>query len=94
MKSDGLDIFYIEAGPEDAAAVLPLHGLPAGSHMFRNLIPEPRNLPGGFPAVPARPVGGQIWKGGTLMEIIAGHGSGEQPAHEETDRKEKSDDDT
>ncbi len=32
-------VFYREAGPEDAPAVLLLHGFPTSSHMFRNLIP-------------------------------------------------------
>lgn len=36
---DGLDIFYREAGPADAPAILLLHGFPTSSHMFRNLIP-------------------------------------------------------
>jgi pimeloyl-ACP methyl ester carboxylesterase len=36
---DGLEIFYREAGPKDAPAVLLLHGFPTSSHMFRNLIP-------------------------------------------------------
>ena len=35
----GLDIFYREAGPEDAPAILLLHGFPTSSQMFRNLIP-------------------------------------------------------
>lgn len=39
IKIDGLDIFYREAGPKDAPAVLLLHGFPTSSHMFRNLIP-------------------------------------------------------
>ncbi|MCH7792052.1 MAG: alpha/beta hydrolase [Planctomycetes bacterium] len=39
VKVDGLDIFYREAGPPDAPAVLLLHGFPTSSHMFRNLIP-------------------------------------------------------
>src|SRR5262245_39512429 len=34
-----LDVFYREAGPKDAAAVLLLHGFPTSSQMFRNLIP-------------------------------------------------------
>jgi pimeloyl-ACP methyl ester carboxylesterase len=38
-KVDGLDIFYREAGPQDAPAVVLLHGFPSSSHMFRNLIP-------------------------------------------------------
>jgi pimeloyl-ACP methyl ester carboxylesterase len=40
---DGLDIFYREAGPQDAPTVLLLHGFPTSSHMFRNLIPELAN---------------------------------------------------
>jgi pimeloyl-ACP methyl ester carboxylesterase len=35
----GLDIFYREAGPKDAPAVLLLHGFPTSSQMFRNLLP-------------------------------------------------------
>ena len=40
MKIDGLDIFYREAGPKNAPTILLLHGFPASSHMFRNLIPS------------------------------------------------------
>lgn len=40
VKVEGLDIFYREAGPVDAPVVLLLHGFPASSHMFRNLIPQ------------------------------------------------------
>ncbi len=36
---DGVEIFYREAGPEDAPVVVLLHGFPTSSHMFRNLIP-------------------------------------------------------
>jgi pimeloyl-ACP methyl ester carboxylesterase len=36
---DGLDIFYREAGPKAAPAILLLHGFPTSSHMFRNLLP-------------------------------------------------------
>src|SRR5689334_17081111 len=36
---DGHRIFYREAGPAQAPAVLLLHGFPSSSHMFRNLIP-------------------------------------------------------
>ena len=39
VEIDGLDIFYREAGPEDAPTVLLLHGFPTSSHMFRDLIP-------------------------------------------------------
>jgi pimeloyl-ACP methyl ester carboxylesterase len=36
---NGVEIFYREAGPADAPAVLLLHGFPTSSRMFRNLIP-------------------------------------------------------
>ena len=36
---DGVNIFFRQAGPGDAPAVLLLHGFPTSSHMFRNLIP-------------------------------------------------------
>jgi pimeloyl-ACP methyl ester carboxylesterase len=36
---DESSIFYREAGPKDAPALLLLHGFPTSSHMFRNLIP-------------------------------------------------------
>jgi pimeloyl-ACP methyl ester carboxylesterase len=36
-----LDIFYRDAGPQDAPAILLLHGFPTSSNMFRNLIPRP-----------------------------------------------------
>src|SRR4051794_156054 len=35
-----LDVFYREAGPENAPVVLLLHGFPTSSNMFRNLIPR------------------------------------------------------
>src|SRR5262245_1939385 len=38
-KVGDLDIFYREAGPNGAPAVLLLHGFPSSSQMFRNLIP-------------------------------------------------------
>ena len=37
---DGLKVFYREAGPANAPAILLLHGFPTSSHMFRNLILE------------------------------------------------------
>ncbi|MEK0321023.1 MAG: alpha/beta fold hydrolase, partial [Nitrosopumilus sp.] len=40
IKIEGLDVFYLEAGPSDAPTVLLLHGFPTSSHMFRNLVPE------------------------------------------------------
>src|SRR3954447_10787779 len=39
VKVGNLDIFYREAGPKDAPAILLLHGFPTSSQMFRNLIP-------------------------------------------------------
>ena len=39
VKIGELDIFYREAGPVDAPAILLLHGFPSSSHMFRHLIP-------------------------------------------------------
>src|SRR3954467_15424558 len=39
VKVGDLDIFYREAGPKDAPAVLLLHGFPTSSQMYRNLIP-------------------------------------------------------
>ena len=35
-----LDIFYREAGTQDAPTILLLHGFPTSSNMFRNLIPR------------------------------------------------------
>jgi len=35
-----LDIFYRDAGPQGAPAILLLHGFPTSSNMFRNLIPR------------------------------------------------------
>ncbi|GJG86711.1 hydrolase [Gemmatimonadetes bacterium T265] len=58
-----VDVFYREAGPPDAPAVLLLHGFPTSSHMFRDLIPAlattyrvvAPDLPGfGFSAAPDR----------------------------------------
>ena len=62
IKADGINVFYREAGPEDAPVLLLLHGFPSSSHMFRNLIPLlatkyrviAPDLPGfGFTEVPA-----------------------------------------
>jgi NAD-dependent dihydropyrimidine dehydrogenase PreA subunit len=36
---DGLNIFYREAGDETAPKLVLLHGFPASSHQYRNLIP-------------------------------------------------------
>jgi pimeloyl-ACP methyl ester carboxylesterase len=40
VKVEGLDIFYREAGDKSKTAILLLHGFPASSHMFRELIPK------------------------------------------------------
>ncbi|TCF98604.1 alpha/beta hydrolase [Paraburkholderia strydomiana] len=37
VKVDGLDIFYREAGPNDAPTILLLHGFPSSSRMFEPL---------------------------------------------------------
>jgi pimeloyl-ACP methyl ester carboxylesterase len=39
-KVEGIDVFYREAGPKDAPALLLLHGYPTSSLMFRDLIPR------------------------------------------------------
>jgi len=36
---NGLGVFYREAGPAEAPALLLLHGFPSSGHMFRDLIP-------------------------------------------------------
>jgi pimeloyl-ACP methyl ester carboxylesterase len=61
--ADGNKIFYREAGPKTAPAILLLHGFPTSSHMFRDLIPAlagryhvvAPDLPGfGFSDAPGR----------------------------------------
>lgn len=63
LNVDGHEIFYREAGPEDAPAVLLLHGFPTSSHMYRGLIADlaeryhviAPDMPGfGFTVSPAR----------------------------------------
>lgn len=39
VEVNGQEIFYREAGPDNAPTLLLLHGFPTSSHMFRNLIP-------------------------------------------------------
>src|SRR6516162_2192353 len=39
----GQHVFYRQAGPNDAPAILLLHGFPTASHMFRDLIPQLAN---------------------------------------------------
>ena len=40
VEINGVNIFYREAGNEDAPTILLLHGYPTSSHMFRNLIKD------------------------------------------------------
>ena len=40
MNTNGLNVFYREAGTPGSPAVLLLHGFPTSSHMFRGLIPQ------------------------------------------------------
>jgi pimeloyl-ACP methyl ester carboxylesterase len=40
VEINGVNVFYREAGPKNAPAVLLLHGFGASSHMFRTLIPS------------------------------------------------------
>src|SRR5712692_9515606 len=47
-RINDLDIFYRDAGPQGAPAILLLHGFPTSSNMFRNLIPR---LAGSFRVV-------------------------------------------
>jgi len=37
---DGFNVFFREAGPREAPALLLLHGFPTAGHMFRDLIPQ------------------------------------------------------
>jgi len=62
VEADGIRVFYRTAGEPDAPVVLLLHGFPASSFMFRELIPRlaadyrviAPDLPGfGFTEVPA-----------------------------------------
>ncbi len=63
IEADGVTIFYREAGPSDAPVVLLLHGFPASSFQYRELIPRladryrviAPDLPGfGFTEVPGK----------------------------------------
>jgi len=40
VEADGVTVFYREAGPRDAPAVLLLHGFPTSSFQYRELIPR------------------------------------------------------
>lgn len=61
VHADGVEVFYREAGPQDAPVLLLLHGFPASSFQFRELMPlladryrvVAPDLPGfGFTTVP------------------------------------------
>jgi len=63
VEADGVSVFYREAGPAIAPAVLLLHGFPTSSFQYRELMPRladqyrvlAPDLPGfGFTEVPAR----------------------------------------
>ena len=65
IEADGVQVFYRAAGELNAPVVLLLHGFPASSFMFRELIPRlasdyrviAPDLPGfGFTEVPGTPV--------------------------------------
>jgi pimeloyl-ACP methyl ester carboxylesterase len=62
VQADGISVFYREAGPVDAPAILLLHGFPTSSFQYRELIPRladkyrviSPDLPGfGFTEAPA-----------------------------------------
>ncbi len=74
-----VDVYYREAGPADAPAVLLLHGFPSSGHMFRDLIPAladryrviAPDLPGfGETEAPAR--GAFAYDFATLAETVEG----------------------
>ena len=39
VRIDGVDVFYREAGPQDAPVLLLLHGFPSSSRMYETLLP-------------------------------------------------------
>lgn len=75
----GQELFYREAGPADAPAVVLLHGFPTSSFMFRDLIPAladryhviaPDHLGFGFSAAPAADEFGYTFD--ALADLTAG----------------------
>lgn len=79
QKVGDVDVFYREAGPADAPAILLLHGFPTSGHMFRDLIPElsdrfrviAPDLPG-FGQTKAPPRGQFDYSFDTLADVIGG----------------------
>lgn len=78
LEADGIRVFYREAGAPDGAVVLLLHGFPASSFMFRELIPRladqyrviAPDLPGfGFTEVP--PTRNYVYSFDALARTIA-----------------------
>src|ERR1700743_2664223 len=78
VEADGVEVFYREAGPADGPVVLLLHGFPASSFQFRELIPRLANryrviapdLPGfGFTNVPEQR--GYVYTLDALAKTIA-----------------------
>src|SRR5262249_31911731 len=78
LEADGIRVFYREAGPSDGAVVLLLHGFPASSFVFRELIPRladryrviAPDLPGlGFTEVP--PARNYLYSFDALARTIA-----------------------
>jgi len=75
---DGIRMFYREAGPATAPAVLLLHGFPTSSHMYRDLIPVlaekyrvlAPDLPG-FGATQAPPRGVYAYSFDNLAKAVA-----------------------
>lgn len=74
-----VEVFYREAGPVDAPAILLLHGFPTSSHMFRDLIPGladgyrviAPDLPG-FGLTKAPPRGEFTYSFDALAEVVEG----------------------
>ncbi|WP_205856219.1 alpha/beta fold hydrolase, partial [Phytoactinopolyspora endophytica] len=76
---EGHEIFYREAGPADAPAIVLLHGYPTSSFMFRELIPllagdyhviAPDHL--GFGHSDAPPLGEFAYTFDALAELTSG----------------------
>jgi pimeloyl-ACP methyl ester carboxylesterase len=75
----GVNVFYLEAGPDSGPVVLLLHGFPSSSRMFRDLIPRlsdayrviaPDYPAFGHSAVPGRPAFGYTFD--HLADVVDG----------------------